>query len=127
MKLQATVKLNLPSSKNIMRIVYNTYEKATYDQYLIASLVSNVDSIKEANNYIDDLTGQGSLNSHFKLLYLETAKLSKEEIDKILDSSLFPIQKEDVKNVNKYYPSLDISIMNKTIYKGNLKNIKFLR
>ncbi len=120
MKINAQVKLNLDKLKNTITLVYNTYEKATYDQYLIASMVVNsANSKNNVGEYIDDLTGNGSLNAHFKKLFEEIRALSQYDLNKILANSDYPIEKhESVKYV--YYPDLNISLMGQKVYDGDI-------
>ena len=68
MKLQAKVQLSLRKSYNIITLEYHTYEKATFDQYLAASIALRAETDNQIESYIDDLTGKGSLNIHFKKL-----------------------------------------------------------
>ena len=94
MEIKAKVALSLPNKFYKVTLKYDTFEKATYDSYLIASLVKNTKNKKEAEMYIDDISGEGSLNPHFKKLYNDISKLTDEQIDGILKDSLFPITKE---------------------------------
>ena len=96
-------------------------KKVAYDQYFIASLVRHSKSEDKAFSLIDELTGKGSLNYHFKKIYEEIIKLSNDEIDSILKDSLFPVQKIDTFRY-MYIPLLDISVFDKNIIDGNLKN-----
>ena len=120
MKIQARILLNLPSSFNTFKFTYNTYEPATYDQYLAASIVKNTDSINFAHNYIDEITGKGSLNLHFKKLVDKIFNLDENVLNKVLENSIYPITKIDKSNHFKYYPYFNISIMNNSVYSGNL-------
>ena len=67
--VQINLKLSLRKIKYIIKVSYNTFEKATYDQYLMASLALRSKDEQSAYQYIDDITGSGSLNAHFKQLY----------------------------------------------------------
>ena len=73
MSLQVSLKLKLSKQIKKIKVKYNTFEKATYDEYLIASLVlrttGKINGEKNAFEYIDDITGEGSLNAHFKNIY----------------------------------------------------------
>ena len=122
MEIKARVALSLPNQFYKVELKYDTFEKATFDSYLIASLVKNSKSEEQAMNYIDSITGNGSLNGHFKNLYKEISKLSKDQIEGILNDSLFPVTVVDTKNHFKYYPMFDVTRMNGKVYKGNLAN-----
>ena len=69
MEIKARVALSLPNTFYKVMLRYDTYQKATYDSYLVASLIKNAKTKKEAFDYIEEVCGQGSLNSHFKRLY----------------------------------------------------------
>ena len=140
MEIRAKVALSLPNEFYKVILKYDTFEKATYDSYLVASIVSNTKTEKDAFKYIDEITGSGSLNPHFKKMYKEISQLSEEQVQNILNDSLFPITIVDKKNHFKYYPMLNITRMKDRVYKGNLfnqnkvkeiimpkdKNVKFL-
>lgn len=120
MKLQARVQLNLPKTYNIINLTYHTYEKATFDKYLAASIVLRSKNKAEIEKYIDDITGKGSLNEHFKKLVNNILELDEESIKKILDNSMYPITKIDKSNRYTYYPYFNISIYTGKIFSGNL-------
>ena len=80
MKLQAKVQLSLRKSYNIITLEYHTYEKATFDQYLAASIALRCESENQIERYINDLTGKGSLNIHFKKLVKKVLTFDKESI-----------------------------------------------
>jgi hypothetical protein len=122
--MKVTVSLNLPKAYNKLEVRYNTFDKVAYDQYFIASLVRHSKSEDKAFLLIDELTGKGSLNQHFKKIYQEINKLSNDEFDSILKDSLYPVQKIDNFRY-MYIPSLDISVFDKNIMQGNLKNDEF--
>ena len=122
MEIKAKVTLSLPNEFYKINLKYNTFEKATYDSYLIACLVKNSKNDKEAFKYIDDITGDGSLNSHFKKLYEEISKFSKEQIDGIIKDSLFPITVVDRKHHFKYYEMFHATRMDDKVFPGNLAN-----
>lgn len=126
MSLRVNLKLKL--SKIIKRITvkYNTFEKATYDEYLIASLVLRSKSEDEAFKYIDEITGAGSLNPHFKRLYEDISSFSKEQLERIMENSMFPVLKIDDSNRYDYYPQLNISVFQKRIYEGDIAERKNL-
>lgn len=120
MEIKARVVLNLPNTFYKVILKYDTYEKATYDSYLIAALISNTKSHDEAFEYIDEITGKGSLNSHFKKLYEEISKLTNDQINGILENSLYPVTVVNEKNNFKYYPMLNATRIQKKVYVGNL-------
>ena len=70
MEIRAKVALSLPNQFYKVVLKYDTFEKATYDSYLVASIVANAKNEKDAMEYIDEITGNGSLNPHFKKLNL---------------------------------------------------------
>ncbi len=116
-QLQANVQLNLPKQFNTLVLVYNTYEPATYDQYLAASIAYRSKNEYQMLKYIDDITGKGSLNEHFKkLLNKIRSDFDNETVEKILNNSMFPITKIDKNNRFVYYPFLDICVLNNKIY-----------
>ncbi len=117
-QLQVNVQLNLPKFFNTLVLEYNTYEKATFDQYLATSIALRSKNPKEAYKYIDELTGKGSLNEHFKKLYDKVSELELYAQEKILNDSMFPITKIDKSNRYTYYPDFDISILNNKVYKN---------
>ena len=103
-------------------------KKQHFDSYLIASLIANSKNEKEAFEYIDEITGKGSLNTHFKKLYNKMTDFTKEQIDGIIKNSLFPVTVIDQKNHFKYYPMFDATRMNDKVYDGNLRdNEEFLK
>lgn len=120
MEIKAKVSLSLPNEFYKIILKYDTFESATYDSYLIASLVKNAKSEEEALTYIDEITGKGSLNPHFKKLFKEISKFSKEQIEGILKDSLFPITVIDRKHHFKYYEMFDATRMDDKVYQGNL-------
>ena len=123
MKLQAKVQLSLRKSYNIITLEYHTYEKATFDQYLAASIALRCESENQIERYINDLTGKGSLNIHFKKLVKKVLTFDRTTIAKILTNSMFPVTKIDRSNRYIYYPYFNISVINKNkYYKGNLKD-----
>ena len=124
MSLQVSLKLKLSKQIKKIKVKYNTFEKATYDEYLIASLVlrttGKINGEKNAFEYIDDITGEGSLNAHFKNIYNRLKSFSEEKLNKIMESSMIPTLKIDEKNRYGYYPQLNVSIFNGKIYQGDL-------
>lgn len=121
MKLQAKLQLNLQSISNVIRVSYNTYEKASFDQYLAVSIVSNTSLTSRAEKYIDDITGKGSLNAHFKKMIQKVKEFDNDTKQKVLDSSLYPTIKIDKSNHYIYYPDFDVSIFNKRHFNGDFK------
>ena len=117
-QLQANVLLNLPKEFNTLVLYYNTYEKATFDQYLSASIVLRSKNLRKANEYIDDITGKGSLNEHFKHMVEETSKMDDDSLQSVLKNSMFPVTKIDKTNRYVYYPSFYIAVLNNRIYKN---------
>lgn len=120
--IQVNLKLKLTKISKRIKVKYNTFEKATYDEYLISSLVLRARSDEEAYDYIDDITGNGSLNGHFKKLHEKIKTFNKEQLEKIMTSSMFPILKVDSSNVYEYYPEIDVSVFKKHVYNGDLAN-----
>lgn len=120
MEIHARIPLTLPNEFYRTTLSYDTYEKATFDLYLAACIVKNAKTEKKAATYIDDITGNGSLNNHFRKLYDKVAALSDEQVDGILKNSLFPITKLE-KGHYKYYPMLKASRLNDRSYPGDLK------
>ena len=120
MNLQANLKLALSKQRYKITVAYNTFEKARYDQYLCASLALRAETRDQALMYINEITGDGSLNAHFSKLYYEAAKLSKQELETVLESSMYPILKIDASNSYDYYPELDVSVYRRRVFQGNL-------
>lgn len=126
MSLRVNLKLKLSKITKRITVKYNTFEKATYDEYLIASLVLRSKSEDEAFGYIDEITGAGSLNPHFKRLYKEIISFSKEQLERIMENSMFPVLKIDDSNRYEYYPQLNVSVFQKRIYEGDIAEKKNL-
>lgn len=118
--IQVNLKLKLIKISKRIKVKYNTFEKATYDEYLISSLVLRAHDKQEAYDYIDDITGNGSLNGHFKKLYEKIRTSKQEQLEKIMNSSMFPILKVDSSNVYEYYPEINVSVFKKRIFNGDL-------
>lgn len=120
MKIQVRVRLNLNRQLNSLFVSYNTFIKSTFDQYIIASLLVYSKSEEESMQYIDEVTGKGSLNLHFKNLYKELLdKYDAEQLKSILSNSLVPkVNKDEHKYV--YYPELDISFYGNDMFQGNI-------
>lgn len=118
--LQVKVKLKLTRIRYEIKVSYNTFEKATFDQYLMASLALRSDNDEAASyQYIDEITGLGSLNVHFKKLYDKTKELTKEQLKDIMNNSLYPMLKIDKSNSYMFYPQLNISVFRNKTYKGD--------
>lgn len=117
--VQINLKLSLRKIKNIIEVSYNTFEKATYDQYLMASLALRSKDELSAYQYIDDITGSGSLNAHFKQLYDKAHKLDENQLKNIMGNSMYPMLKIDKSNSYDYYPELNISVFNNKLYEGD--------
>lgn len=98
---------------------YDTYQKATYDSYLVASLIKNSKNQKEAFEYIEDICGQGSLNAHFKRLYEEISGFTESQIDGIIENSLYPVTMM-VSDHFKYYEMFNASRFRNKVFEGNL-------
>ena len=117
--VQINLKLSLNKIKNIIKVSYNTFEKATYDQYLMASLALRSKDELSAYQYIDDITGSGSLNAHFKQLYDKAHKLDENQLKNIMGNSMYPMLKIDKSNSYDYYPELNVSVFNNKLYEGD--------
>ena len=124
MSLQVSLKLKLSKQIKKIKVKYNTFEKATYDEYLICSLalrtLNDTNQDKTVFDYIDDVTGEGSLNKHFRNIYARVKTFSAEQLSKIMANSMIPTLKIDEKNRYEYYPQLNVSVFNKKIYQGDL-------
>lgn len=120
MQIHARVALSLPNKFYRTFLKYDTYQKATYDSYLIAALVKNAKNKKAAMNYIDEISGNGSLNPHFKKLYEEISEFTPEQIDGILKNSLYPVTMME-KGHFKYYEMFNATRFNDKVYDGNLR------
>lgn len=120
MQIHARVSLSLPNKFYRTILKYDTYQKATYDSYIIACLIKNAKNKKEAMEYIDELTGNGSLNPHFKKLYDEISDFTPEQIDGIIRNSLFPVTMVE-KGHFKYYEMFNATRFNDKVYNGNLR------
>jgi len=128
MEIRAKISLNLPNQLTKITLKYDTFEPATYDSYLIASLVKNTSSKKKAMNYIDEITGKGSLNAYFKQLYEEISEFTKDQINSILTNSLYPVTIIDKKHQFRYYPVFNVTQMDNKVYEGDLsKDIEKLK
>lgn len=124
MSLQVKVKLKLSRQNKKIIVKYNTFEKATFDQYLLTSLAIHAPSNEDAMQYIDEITSNGSLNSHFKKMYSDIVELSPEQRKNIVQSSNFPVLKIDESNRYEYYPELDISVYKGKIYTEDIEALE---
>ena len=124
MSLQVSLKLRLSKQIKRIKVKYNTFEKATYDEYLICSLAlrtfGEFNQDKKVFEYIDDITGEGSLNKHFKNIYAKAKTFSAEQLSKIMANSMIPTLKIDDRNRYEYYPQLNVSVFKQKIYQGDL-------
>lgn len=117
--VQINLKLSLEKIKCIIKVSYNTFEKATYDQYLMASLALRSEDEQCAYQYIDDITGSGSLNAHFKQLYDKAHTLDENQLKNIMGNSMYPMLKIDKSNLYYFYPELNVSVFNNKLYEGD--------
>lgn len=117
--VQINLKLRLSKIKYGIKVSYNTFEKATFDQFLMASVALRSESYEDAKTYIDNITGSGSLNAHFKQLYEKASRLDKNQLADIMNNSMYPILKIDKSNSYDYYPELNVSVFNNRVYQGD--------
>ena len=117
--VQINLKLKLSKIRNGIKVSYNTFEKATYDQYLMSSLALRCKNNEEAYQYIDEITGAGSLNAHFKQLFEKASQLDKNQLMDIMNNSMYPMLKIDKSNSYDYYPELNVSVFNNKVYMGD--------
>ena len=117
--VQINLKLKLSKIRYGIKVSYNTFEKATYDQYLMSSLALRSKDETQAYQYIDEITGSGSLNAHFKQLYDKAKTLTDEQLKDVMNNSMYPMLRIDKSNSYVYYPQLDISVFNNKIYTGD--------
>lgn len=120
MRIYASLPLALSKERKRIEVKYNTFEKATYDQFLCASIALRAKSVKEAHDYIDDITGNGSLNLHFKHLYEESQKFTDAQLEAVMSNSMYPIVKIDKDTFYDYFSELDVSLCRGKIYEGDL-------
>ena len=114
MATKIQLRLDLSKIKTTIEVRYNTFEKASYDQYLMGCLVKETKKQPEkAEEYIDNITGEGSLNRHFNNLYNEMLEMDDSTINNIVNNSLYPTIKIDKSAFYTYYPDLNVSF-----YKG---------
>ncbi|WP_027119830.1 hypothetical protein [[Mycoplasma] testudinis] len=119
-QLEAKVRLNLPRKSYKIVLEYNTYEKVTFDKFILANVLMKTKNKDEIDEYINDLTGSGSLNSYFKKIIQELIDKDDEDLLRIVNDSLYPIIKIDRGNQFVFYPLLNISNIRNEIITGNL-------
>ena len=121
MKLTSNLRLRFSKRTNVVSVTSRTYEKASFDQFLAASIAERCSSKKSGEEYIDLVTGKGSMNGHLKKLTAEMRdnKTSKDR-KAILDSSLYPIEKIDESNSFTFFPEFGVSLFDGAIYSGDL-------
>lgn len=124
MQLEAKLKMKLSSLKNKIILKYDTYEKTTYDYFLMTSAIKNFKRKSDVFKYIDEITGNGSLNLHFKKIYEKVKKLKDEQIERILNSSMYPSTVINERNEYIYYPDLNLTVFKDKTYVGDLKKNK---
>ena len=119
--MEIKAKVALSFSNRFFKVIlrYDTYQKATYDAYLVANLILNQPVKAKVYEYIDEVCGKGSLNQHFKNLYEEISQLTKEQIRGIADNSLYPVTMI-VKDHFKYYEDFDATRFKGKVFKGYL-------
>jgi len=117
--MKVTVRLYLPKLNNKLTLKFNTFEKVSYDKYFIASLIKNSDNSLQVYDLIDEVTGKGSLNAHFKNIYDELKEISKYEIEKILKDSLYPMLKIQEYRY-QYIPILNLSLFQGNVIEGDI-------
>lgn len=125
MSLQVSLKLSLFKEVKRISVKYNTFEKASYDEYLICSLALRTSRLAQkrdevALHYIDDITGEGSLNEHFKKLYERVKAFTVDQLENVMNNSMIPVFKIDKSNSYLFYPDLNVSEFNGKIYSGDL-------
>ena len=123
MRLPIGLKLNLSKQTKRITVKYNTFEKATYDQYLICSLVLHTKrDAEDSQQYVHDITGDGSLNQHFMKLYEDICVFSDAQLQQIIRDSMYPTIKIDSSNRYDYYPELDVSVFLNKVFSGDFGN-----
>jgi hypothetical protein len=120
MQLRANLRLRLNKQQYQLTVRSRTFEKASFDEYLAASIALRTDKNRDANDYIDDITGSGSLNPYLKKMVEKARALPKETLKRIMKDSLFPIEKIDQGQSVSYYPDFDTSIFAGKAYPGDL-------
>ena len=120
MKLVSNLRLRLSETQYVITIVSRTYEKASMDQYLAASISLRCEKKIYEDSYIDNLTGKGSMNPHLKKMVAKADEMSKEQKESILTSSLYPIEKVDESQRFVYLEQFGVSVFEGNVYNGNL-------
>ena len=121
MKLTSNLRLRFAKRNNVISITTRTYEKASFDQFLAASIAQRCKTIKSAEEYIDSVTGKGSMNAHLKKLFREMRERSADERKRILESSLYPIEKIDDSQTFVFFPEFNQSLFEGKLYEGDLE------
>lgn len=119
MSLQVLLMLKLNKELKCIKVTYNTFEKATFDEYLAASIALHTDGEEAAHGYIDDITGAGSLNAHLKNMYANASKLDEAQLEAVMNNSMYPVLKIDTSNKYDYYPELNVSVFHNKVYEGD--------
>ena len=119
MKLSANLKLKFAIERRPLTVESSTFEKATFDQFLAVSIAAHSNP-EEADEYIADLTGKGSLNEHLRKLVEEARNMDEEEKQRILSSSLYPTVHIDNSQCFTYYPLFKKTLLNGELYEGDL-------
>lgn len=122
MNLKVNLKLKFSNVRKVIKVKYNTFEKATFDEYLVCSALLHSKTKTAFNKYIDALTGDGSLNAYFKKLYDHFCKFSKDELLRIMSNSMIPTLKIDESSWYNYYPELDVSVFKNRVYDGDMED-----
>lgn len=120
MKLSLILHLTLSKFTYPVSVTTETYEKASFDQYLMASLVLHEKRQRYAYDYIDDLVGKGSLNPAFKTLYDKLSQFSDETLQDILQNNHFPVRTVNNGNAIDFYPDLNLSTFCGQAVEGDL-------
>lgn len=113
MEFASKIKMRLPFLKIEKTLTYNSFEKASWDVYFVTSILKNASSEIEAQIYLRKLVADGSLKEHFLAIFNEVKNMNPETINRILDSSLFPIVKVSKDYSINSYSSLNLAILEK--------------
>ena len=84
MQLRANLRLRLNKQQYQLTVRSRTFEKASFDEYLAASIALRTDKNRDANDYIDDITGSGSLNPYLKKMVEKARALPRETLKRIM-------------------------------------------
>jgi len=114
-----SIHLNLPKTIFKLTLRYHTFEKVPFDKYLISSLYLNSKNESIVHKYIDEISGKGSLNQHFKKIFEEIKDLNENQLKSIIKDSLYPVEKINEYDFS-YIPMLNISDFKGHITNGNL-------